>query len=69
MDQFASWLDERRGRQAELAAALKITSGAISQWSQVPPERALEVERITGISRHDLRPDIFGPSNLEKATS
>jgi DNA-binding transcriptional regulator YdaS (Cro superfamily) len=35
---------------------------AVSQWTQVPAERVLEVERITGISRHDLRPDVFGPA-------
>jgi DNA-binding transcriptional regulator YdaS (Cro superfamily) len=33
---------------------------AISQWVKVPAGRVLEVERITGLSRHDLRPDIFG---------
>jgi DNA-binding transcriptional regulator YdaS (Cro superfamily) len=26
----------------------------------VPVERVLSVEKVTGISRHDLRPDIFG---------
>lgn len=50
-----------------LAAALtdldgerKLTSQAISQWKKVPAGRALQVEAVTGISRHELRPDIFG---------
>jgi DNA-binding transcriptional regulator YdaS (Cro superfamily) len=37
-----------------------ITPQAISQWDKVPAKRVLEVERITGISRHKLRPDVFG---------
>ncbi|PZP64983.1 MAG: hypothetical protein DI604_25710, partial [Delftia acidovorans] len=32
----------------------------VSQWKKVPAERVLEVERVTGISRHELRPDVFG---------
>lgn len=38
-----------------------ITPQAISQWKKVPADRVLDVERVTGISRHELRPDIFGP--------
>lgn len=60
------------GGPAKLAAALsdrgiRITSQAISQWKRVPPDRAIVVEEITGISRHDLRPDIFGPAPKRKA--
>lgn len=36
-----------------------ITSQAISQWKQVPAGRVLDVERATGVSRHDLRPDLY----------
>jgi hypothetical protein len=34
----------------------------ILRWerSGIPAERVLEVERITGVSRHQLRPDLFG---------
>ena len=42
-----------------LARALAgITPQAISQWRQVPAERVLEVERVTGIARESLRPDL-----------
>lgn len=47
------------GRTSELARALNITRAAVFQWKRVPAERVLEVERITGIPRHDLRPDIY----------
>lgn len=61
MEHLITWLDEQRGRRGELAAALRITSGALSQWKQVPADRAVAVEGVTGISRHLLRPDVFGP--------
>jgi len=48
------------GGAAELARHLNISRSAIAQWQQVPVNRVLDVERITGISRHDLRPDIYG---------
>lgn len=50
-----------RGERSKIASLLGITPGAVSQWRRVPAERVLDVERITGISRHDLRPDIYGP--------
>lgn len=37
----------------------KLTSQAVSQWKHVPAQRVLDVERITGIPRHQLRPDIY----------
>jgi hypothetical protein len=48
------------GGASGLAKALGgITPQAISQWSRVPAERVLDVERVTGISRYELRPDIY----------
>ena len=49
----------KAGGPDELARKLDITRQAISQWKQVPPLRVLEVERITGVPRHDLRPDLY----------
>jgi DNA-binding transcriptional regulator YdaS (Cro superfamily) len=42
-----------------LATKLGITPQALSQWDRVPPLRVLDVERITGVPRHELRPDIY----------
>lgn len=42
-----------------LANELGITPQALSQWETVPPLRVLDVERITGVSRHELRPDLY----------
>jgi hypothetical protein len=35
-----------------------ISPQAISQWKQVPADRVIDVEVVTGISRHVLRPDL-----------
>jgi len=54
------------GGLTKTAAALGIDNpSVIANWrnrGQVPYARVLDVERVTGISRHELRPDIFGPS-------
>lgn len=58
---------ELSGGPSALAKAIgNLTPQAISQWKKVPAERVLDVERITGISRHDLRPDIFGVAPARK---
>ncbi len=50
------------GGATGLANALGgITSQAIAQWKKVPANRVLRVEAISGISRHELRPDIYPP--------
>lgn len=52
-------LKRERGLKLKVARALKITHGAVSQWKEIPPLRVLDVERVTGISRHELRPDLY----------
>jgi DNA-binding transcriptional regulator YdaS (Cro superfamily) len=47
--------------RAELAERLGITPGAISQWDKIPINRVTDVERVTGVPREQLRPDIYGP--------
>ena len=51
---------KRVGSASELARQLNITPSAVLLWEKVPPARILEVERLTGVSRYDLRPDICG---------
>ncbi|WP_025031443.1 transcriptional regulator [Nitratireductor aquibiodomus] len=51
---------EKVGGLNKLAAELGIKHQAFYSWRQVPPARVLDLERITGISRHDIRPDIYG---------
>ncbi|WP_077807264.1 transcriptional regulator [Neoasaia chiangmaiensis] len=50
------------GSKAELARRLGITRGAVHQWDVCPLERAIDIERVTGVSRLRLRPDFFAKS-------
>ena len=43
-----------------LARDLGVDKGTVSRWNRrVPAERVLDVERVTGISRCVLRPDLY----------
>lgn len=50
---------------ASVAIAAGVDKATVTRWGQkrVPAERVLQVERITGIPRHMLRPDIY-PQDL-----
>jgi DNA-binding transcriptional regulator YdaS (Cro superfamily) len=51
----------REGSLKIVARRLEITTQAISQWERVPSHHVLALEEMSGISRHELRPDVFGP--------
>ena len=65
MDDIQALFSQQRGLRLRIARELQITHGAVSNWRRVPAERVLDVERISGISRHVLRPDVFGPEPAE----
>jgi len=48
---------------------LSLNKSTVLRWERagVPVARVLDIERLTGISRHELRPDIFGPAPSEAA--
>jgi len=50
------------------AAGKRISPQAVGKWERVPAERVLDVEAVTGVSRHDLRPDLYGPAKASEAT-
>lgn len=54
---------ERLGTQAAMARICGVSATAVWKWIQdkkpLPPIHVLAVEAATGISRHDLRPDIY----------
>jgi DNA-binding transcriptional regulator YdaS (Cro superfamily) len=47
------------GSKYMLAKKLKLTAQAVQKWREVPVGRLLEIERITGVDRTKLRPDLF----------
>lgn len=57
-------LIEDLGGPTKAALALGISNpSVILNWrkrKQVPADRVLKLEELTGVSRHQLRPDIFG---------
>jgi hypothetical protein len=47
------------GGVPKLARKLGLSRQAIYQWTEVPVERATDLERVTGIPRSRFRPDVF----------
>lgn len=45
----------------DLSRGLGVDKATVTRWAQkrVPAERVVEIERVTGIPRHDLRPDLY----------
>lgn len=52
------------GGVSSLARAIGVSQPAVSGWKRVPPDRVLAVEAATGISRTELRPDLYAESEL-----
>lgn len=55
------------GSQSELARRIGVRQGYIWRWlraGKIAAEYVLAVEAATGgaVTRHDLRPDVFGPA-------
>lgn len=63
MTETLALFSDHRGLRFRIAKEIGVTPGAVYQWRRVPAERVLDVERITGISRHELRPDLYPPVN------
>jgi DNA-binding transcriptional regulator YdaS (Cro superfamily) len=63
---------EAAGSQLALAQLLGIKPPSISGWydrRRVPAERCIAIEIVTGVSRHELRPDVFGEPSTPARTS
>lgn len=67
MEHLIRYLAEQRGAKSQLARDLGLTRAAVCLWRQVPAKHVLEIERLTGISRSRLRPDLYPPSEQEAA--
>lgn len=56
------------GGVGALARALGISQPSVSGWSRIPAERVAAVEAATGISRTELRPDLFATLSARPRT-
>jgi DNA-binding transcriptional regulator YdaS (Cro superfamily) len=57
----------RRGLMAQIARDLGLTRSAVATWARVPAERVPEVARITGLLKHEIRPDLFDAPGAPEA--
>lgn len=66
MLELRNWRKKVKLTQADAARLLGVTAAQISRYEagkrQIAPERVVEFEKITGIPRAVLRPDVFGPA-------
>lgn len=71
MNAITRAVDNVEGGQAQLARELGVSIQFVNQWVRgsrpVPARHVLAIEAATGVSRHDLRPDIFGPAPTSEA--
>ena len=62
-------IGERGAALEQIAEAAGVKTSAVRHWTNgirtIPAERVIAVEKATGVSRHHLRPDIFGPPPAE----
>lgn len=60
---------EAAGSQTAFAEICGVSQAAVWKWlngeKHLPAEHVLKVEAATGISRHDLRPDLY-PAELSR---
>ena len=56
---------EKAGGLRALARQLGIAHQSIAGWDKVPAERIVEIERVTGVPRQRLRPDLYAGMRLD----
>ena len=42
-----------------LARLLEISHNSIVKWNRIPADRVVEIEKLTGVARERLRPDLY----------
>lgn len=49
------------GTGRALAEAVGVTESRVSQWPRVPYQHVLTIERVFGVKRSTIRPDVYPP--------
>lgn len=64
MNPIAKYREDSGKSREDMASEIAVDPTTIWRWETgrvpIPVERLADVERITGIPRNQLRPDIFG---------
>lgn len=64
MDQLKTWRVSQGITADEAGARVGVGRVQWFRWEKgarkIPAERVLDIERMTGISRHELLPEVFG---------
>jgi DNA-binding transcriptional regulator YdaS (Cro superfamily) len=48
------------GGSTAVSRVVGVTRQAVEDWCRIPAQHVLALEELTGISRHAMRPDVFG---------
>ena len=71
MEKLKQWRGVRR--TDEVAAQLRVTASMWSRWETgarpIPAHRVLDIEKLTGVSRYELRPDVFGSAPARRSSA
>lgn len=64
-------LAEKSMYLVDLARMIGVDKSTVTRWDQgrIPAERVLDIERVTGVSRSDLRPDLYPTSKNESRSA
>jgi len=60
IEKLRDWTKAERGRLTLISTTLGLRPPSVIKWKQVPAEHCIPLETLTGIDRHELRPDVFG---------
>jgi len=52
---------KRAGGAPVIARELGLTRQAVNKWDEVPSKHVLAIEKLSGVTRYELRPDLYGP--------
>jgi len=52
---------------SKIADHLGVTRGAVAQWTRIPADHVPAVSAVTGIPRHELRPDLWDAPDVAQS--
>ena len=55
----AEGLDPSHSGKFNLARGLGITEQSINYWTKIPRKRIVAIEKLTGVPREELAPDLY----------